>query len=150
MIQGVRTTIGLSEEVAVFLVPLAGSLFRVGSAIAQTVGVVFLASLYDVTISDARILTVLLTVVITTLSVPGVPGGSILAIGPVLLAAGVPLEGIGILLSVDVIPDLVRTTANVTGGVAAAAVIGRSSRTVLDWTALDDRPADRRGLSARS
>jgi Na+/H+-dicarboxylate symporter len=57
--------------------------------------------------------------------VPGVPGGSILAIGPVLVSAGVPLSGIGVLLAVDLVPDLFRTAANVTGGMAAAAVIGK-------------------------
>jgi proton glutamate symport protein len=142
MIEGVRTTLALSEEVTVFLVPLAGSLFRVGSAIAQMVGVLFLARLYGVTIADAQIVTiVVITVVITTLSVPGVPGGSILSIGPVLLAAGVPLEGMGILLAVDLIPDLFRTTANVTGGMAAAAVVGRRTPPVLAWTARDELSA---------
>jgi proton glutamate symport protein len=140
MIEGVRTTLGLGEEVTVFLVPLAGSLFRIGSAIAQMVGVLFLARLYGVEIADAQIVTVIATVVLTTLSVPGVPGGSILAIGPVLLAAGVPLSGIGVLLAVDLVPDLFRTTANVTGGMAAAAVIGKRIPTVLAWTAHEDTP----------
>lgn len=149
MIEGVRTTLGLGEEVTVFLVPLAGSLFRVGSAIAQTVGVLFLARLYDVRMDYAEIVTVLFTVVLTTLSVPGVPGGSILAIGPVLLAAGVPLGGIGILLSVDLIPDLFRTAANVTGAVAAAAIIGRRSPTVLARTARDEARAEVRRRSAK-
>jgi Na+/H+-dicarboxylate symporter len=140
MIEGVRTTLGLGEEVTVFLVPLAGSLFRVGSAIAQVVGVLFLARLYGVVVADVQIVTVLATVVLTTLSVPGVPGGSILAIGPVLLAAGVPLSGIGVLLAVDLVPDLFRTTANVTGGMAAAAVIGRRTPAVLAWTAREETP----------
>lgn len=140
MIEGVRTTLGLGEEVTVFLVPLAGSLFRVGSAIAQMVGVLFLARLYGVEIANAQVITVLATVVLTTLSVPGVPGGSILAIGPVLVAAGVPLSGIGVLLAVDLIPDLFRTTANVTGGMAAAAMVGRRTPTVLSWAPREESP----------
>jgi Na+/H+-dicarboxylate symporter len=140
MIEGVRTTLGLGEEVTVFLVPLAGALFRIGAAVAQVVGVLFLARLYNVPIADVQAVTVIATVVLTTLSVPGVPGGSILAIGPVLVAAGVPLSGIGVLLAVDLVPDLFRTTANVTGGMAAAAVIGRRIPTVLPWTARRDPP----------
>ncbi len=140
MVEGVRTTLGLGEEVTVFLVPLAGSLFRVGSAVAQVVGVLFLARLYDVVIADAQVITVIATVVLTTLTVPGVPGGSILAIGPVLVSAGVPLSGIGVLLAVDLVPDLFRTTANVTGGMAAAAVIGRRTPQVLAWTAPEETP----------
>jgi proton glutamate symport protein len=94
--------------------------------------------------------TVIVTVVITTLSVPGVPGGSILAIGPVLLVAGVPLEGMGLLLAIDVIPDLFRTTANVTGGMAAAAVVGRRTPPVLAWPVPEDISSPpRRTLSGK-
>jgi len=55
--------------------------------------------------------------------VPGVPGGSIIAMVPVLAAARVPVEGIGILLAVDTIPDMFRTTENVTGSLAIAAAL---------------------------
>ena len=56
---------------------------------------------------------------------PGIPGGSIIVMVPVLLAAGVPVEGMGILLGVDTIPDMFRTTANVTGDMVAATVLAR-------------------------
>jgi len=55
--------------------------------------------------------------------VPGVPGGSIIAMVPVLAVARVPIEGIGILLAVDTIPDMFRTTANLTGAMTLAAVL---------------------------
>lgn len=125
MVEGARTNLGLGEEITVFLVPLAGSIFRVGSAVAQTVGVLFLARLYEVPLGGAQFLTVILTVVLTTFSVPGIPGGSIIAIAPVLLASGLPLSGIALLLGIDAIPDMFRTTANVTGGMTAAVVLGR-------------------------
>ena len=125
MIEGARKVLGLGEEITVFLVPLAGSIFRVGSAVAQTVGVLFLARLYDVPLDGAQLVTVILTVILTTFSVPGIPGGSIIAVAPVLLACGLPLSGIGLLLGVDAIPDMFRTMANVTGGMTAAVVLGR-------------------------
>ena len=127
MIDAARNNLGLSEEVTVFLVPLAGSIFRVGSAVAQTIGVLFLARLYGVELDAGRFAIVIVTVVLTTFSVPGIPGGSIIALAPVLLAAGLPLSGIGLLLGVDVIPDMFRTVANVTGGMTAAVVLGRLS-----------------------
>jgi Na+/H+-dicarboxylate symporter len=127
MIDAARNNLGLSEEVTVFLVPLAGSIFRVGSAVAQTVGVLFLARLYGVPLDVARFAIIIVTVVLTTFSVPGIPGGSIIVLAPVLLAAGLPLSGIGLLLGVDVIPDMFRTVANVTGGMTAASVLGRRS-----------------------
>jgi len=67
---------------------------------------------------------------ILTFSIPGIPGGSILIMLPVLLAVGLPVEGIGILLGVDTVPDMFRTTANVTGDMTVASVIGRSSAPV--------------------
>jgi Na+/H+-dicarboxylate symporter len=70
-----------------------------------------------------------MTVIVTTFTVPGIPGGSIIAMVPVLRAVDLPVEGIGILLAVDAIPDMFRTTANVTGTMALAAVVRRSSLT---------------------
>ena len=109
--------------VAGFILPLAASVFRFGAAIAQPVGVLFLARLYGVVLTPAQLASIVVTIVFTTFAVPGIPGGSILAMVPVLRAAEIPIDGIGILLAVDTIPDMFRTTANVTGTMALAAVL---------------------------
>ena len=70
----------------------------------------------------------MLTVVATSFSVPGIPGGSIVIMAPVLMSAGLPVEGIGILLGADTIPDMFRTTANVTGHLAVATAVGTGKR----------------------
>jgi Na+/H+-dicarboxylate symporter len=113
----------LPPVVSGFVVPLGASLFRVGAAIAQTVGVLFLARLYAVPLTPAQLASIVFTVILTTFAVPGIPFGSIIAMVPVLATANVPVEGIGILLAVDTIPDMFRTTANVTGSMTLAAVI---------------------------
>jgi proton glutamate symport protein len=115
----------LPPIVARFILPLAASVFRVGAAVAIPVGVLFLARLYDVSLSPAQLASVVVTVILTTFAVPGVPGGSIIAMVPVLVAANLPVEGIGILLAVDTIPDMFRTTENVTGSMVMAAVLRR-------------------------
>ena len=119
---------GLPPVTSGFLLPLAASLFRVGAAVAQPVGVLFLARLYGIPLSAPQLASIVFTVVLTTFAVPGIPGGSIIAMVPVLAAVNVPIEGIGILLAVDTIPDLFRTTENVTGALTLAAVLGRPSR----------------------
>ncbi|AHG87929.1 sodium:dicarboxylate symporter [Gemmatirosa kalamazoonensis] len=124
MIETARTRLALPEAVTTFLLPLAAATFRVGGAVGQTIGALFLARLYGVTLDVEAMLAIVATVVVMTFSIPGVPAGSVIAIVPVLLAAGIPVEGLGILIGVDTIPDMFRTTTNVTGDLVAATIVG--------------------------
>ncbi len=128
MMEGATTTLALPREITHFFLPLAASVFRTGAGVALTIGVLFLARLYGIPLSGTQLASVVLTVVLTSFSVPGIPGGSIIAMAPVLLSAHVPLEGLGILLALDTIPDMFRTTVNVTGNLTAAAIIARPNR----------------------
>lgn len=128
MLESVRDTLKLPPTIASFFIPLAASMFRAGAGIGQTVGVLFIAKLYGVDLGTAQLLTIAVTSVITSFSVPGVPGGSILVMIPVLMSAGIPIEGIGILLGVDTIPDMFRTTTNVTGHMTAAVIVARGEQ----------------------
>lgn len=116
--------LGLSPRIAAFFMPFSTSLFRLGAGVALPVGVLFVARLYGVTLSPADLLTVAVTSVAVSFSAPSIPGGSILIMAPVLLSVGLPVEGLGILLGVDTIPDMFRTTANVTGTMATAVLVG--------------------------
>ena len=121
-------TLGVPGHVIAFVVPLAASMLRVGSAVGQTVAVLFAARLFNVEISPLHLAVIVVVTVLTTFTVPGIPGGSIVVMVPILLAANVPADAVGILLGADVIPDMFRTLANVTGGIAAAAIIGQSEK----------------------
>ncbi len=111
-----------SSSTAVIL-PLAAAAYHFGAAVAQTVGVVFLAHLYGVPLTPLQMASVVVAVVLATYAVPGIPGGSIIAMVPALAVANVPVEGMAILLAVDTIPDMFRTTANVTGTLTLTAVL---------------------------
>ena len=100
-----------------------------GAAVAQTVGVLFLARLFGVTLTVPQLATVIFAVVLVSFAVPGIPGGSIIAMVPVLAAANLPIDGIGILLAVDTIPDMFRTTANATGAMTLAAILPANDET---------------------
>ncbi|MGA0920328.1 MAG: dicarboxylate/amino acid:cation symporter [Gemmatimonadaceae bacterium] len=128
MLEAVRDRLQLPPTIGNFLIPLASTMFRAGAGIGQTVGVLFIARLYGVDLDLAQLLTIALTSVVTSFSVPGIPGGSILVMVPVLMAAGIPVEGIGILLGADTIPDMFRTTTNVTGHLTAAVILARTER----------------------
>jgi len=128
MIESARTRLGLPAEISGFFLPLAASTYRVAGAVAQPTAVLFIARLYGIEISATQMLSVVLTVVPTTFSVPGIPAGSIIVMVPILLGAGLPAEGIGVLLGIDAITDMFRTAANVTGDMTGAVVLGRRER----------------------
>jgi Na+/H+-dicarboxylate symporter len=125
MIEGARRWLALPAAVSSFFLPLAASVFRAGTGIGATIGVLFLARLYDVPLSAPQLATVVAVVVLISFSVPGIPGGTIIVMIPVLQAAGIPISGIGLLLGIDTIPDMVRTATNVTGHLAAATIVSR-------------------------
>jgi Na+/H+-dicarboxylate symporter len=122
LIEGAQRRLGMTAESSGFLLPLASALFRVGASMGLTVGAVFIAHLYGVGLTIGQVVTATATAVLTSFSIPGIPGGSIIAMVPVLASVGLPAEGIGVLLGVDTIPDAFRTTANVTGQMAAAVI----------------------------
>ncbi len=133
--EGARDGLGLPEEIVSFFLPLAASMFRVGGAIAQVVGVLFIARLYGVPLEPSALATIIVIIVLTTFSIPGIPAGAIIVMTPVLYAANVPVEGIGVLLGVDTIPDMFRTTANVTGWLGGGAILARWCRILQSRTA---------------
>jgi proton glutamate symport protein len=128
MIAASRDRLGLPEPVTSFVLPLAASTFRVAGALGQTIGVLFVARLYGVELDAARMVAVAATVIVTTFSIPGVPAGSVLASVPALIAGGVPVAGVGILIALDAIPDMFRTTANVTGDLVVATIVARAEQ----------------------
>lgn len=131
LIEGARKRLSMREEIAGFLLPLASATFRIGASLGLTIGALFIARLYGVTLAPSNIATVVLTSVITSFSIPGVPAGSIIGMVPVLQSVGLPLDGLGILLGVDTIPDSFRTAGNVTAQMAAVVVVARDRQAQL-------------------
>jgi Na+/H+-dicarboxylate symporter len=127
LIEASRDTLRLPDEISSFFIPLATVVFRAGAVLGLTIGTLFIARVYGSDISGAQLATIVVTAVVTSFSIPGIPGGSIVAMVPVLSAVGLPVDGVGILLGVDTIPDMFRTTANVTGQLAAATIVGRKA-----------------------
>lgn len=125
LLESVRDTLRLPPAIGSFLIPLAATMFRVGAGIGQTVGVLFIARLYGVDLDTVQLVTIAVISLVTSFSVPGVPGGSIIVMVPVLTSVGIPVEGVGILLGADTIPDMFRTTTNVTGHMTAAVILAR-------------------------
>jgi Na+/H+-dicarboxylate symporter len=125
LLQGAHDVLRLPLSIRSFVLPLAVAMFRPAGAIAIPMGVLFVARLYGIELTPPQLVAVALAAVLTTFSAPGIPGGSILVMVPVLLSAGLPAEAVGLLIGVDAIPDMVRTVTNVTGDMAVAAIVAR-------------------------
>ena len=127
MLQGAEV-LGVPLPVRSFFLPLAAAMLRTGSAIMIPVGVLFMARLYGVELGAGQLATIALMGIATTFSVPSIPGGTIIVMVPVLVAADLPVAAIGLLLGVDTIPDMFRTATHVTADMAAATILGRYER----------------------
>lgn len=119
--------LGISREVAGFVLPLGATLNMNGTALFEGATVLFLAQVFGVTLPlQAQILVVLLSVLMAV-GTAGVPSGSLPLLMMVLATVGVPPEGIAIVLGVDRLLDMCRTTLNVTGDLVTAAIVERFS-----------------------
>jgi Na+/H+-dicarboxylate symporter len=123
--EAIRTRLKLPDEIATVYLPLSAAVFRAGGTIAQVLGVLFVAKLYGIPLGAAQLGTIVVAAIATTFTIPGIPAGAIIVIAPVLASVGVPVEGIGLLIGVDTIPDMFRTSANVVGWLAGACILGR-------------------------
>jgi DAACS family dicarboxylate/amino acid:cation (Na+ or H+) symporter len=120
----------IPPKIAGFVLPLGATMNMNGTALYEGVTVLFLAQVFGVELSIGQQAIVVLLSVITAVGAAGVPGGSLPLIMVVLATVGVPPQAIAIILGVDRILDMCRTTLNVTGDLTAAAYV---ARTESDW-----------------
>jgi DAACS family dicarboxylate/amino acid:cation (Na+ or H+) symporter len=114
--------------IAGFVLPLGATMNMNGTALYEGVTVLFLAQVFGVDLSLGQQLVVVMLSVLTAIGAAGVPGGSLPLLMVVLGAVGVPPEGIAIILGVDRILDMCRTSLNVTGDLTAALFVARTER----------------------
>jgi dicarboxylate/amino acid:cation (Na+ or H+) symporter, DAACS family len=118
--------LGVPQRIAGFVLPLGATMCMNGTAIFEGITVIFLAQIFNVNLSLAQMVIVIVMSVITAIGAAGVPGGSIPLLVGVLTMFGVPGEGIAIVLGVDRLLDMSRTTVNVCGDLGATCWIAKS------------------------
>jgi len=113
------------REIAGFVIPLGATVNMNGTALFEGVTVLFIAQVFGQDLSLAQQIIVVLMSVVTAIGTAGVPGGSIPLLMMVLQMVNVPVEGIAIIIGVDRILDMCRTTVNVMGDMVTATVVDR-------------------------
>jgi Na+/H+-dicarboxylate symporter len=115
--------LGVSEEVSSFVLPLGATINMDGTALYQAVAAVFIAQTLGMDLTLGAQLTIILTAVLASIGTAAVPGAGIIMLVIILEAIGVPSGGIALILGVDRILDMLRTTTNVTGDASVAVAI---------------------------
>ncbi len=121
-----ESRLGVRREIGGFVLTVGSTANQNGTALYEGVTVLFLAQVFGVDLTLTQQITVALLAVLAGIGTAGVPGGSLPLVVMVLQTVGVPAEGIGIILGVDRLLDMCRTTLNVTGDIAVAVCVDRS------------------------
>ena len=130
MLEEAERTLELPDQVSGLVLPAAVSVFKYASPMTRIAGTYFIASLFGVELGALEWGALAGFLGVLSFYSPGIPSGGLFVMAPIYQAFGLPIEGIGILIALDLIPDMYLTVANVTGDMAVAAIIG--GRAVLE------------------
>lgn len=120
-----REELGVSDEVSGFVLPLGMTVNMDGTSLYQAVSALFIAQLYSIDLTMTDQIAILLTALISSIGAPGIPGGSLVMMLVVLSSAGIPFEGMAIVLGIDRLLDMCRTVVNVTGDAAVSMIVDK-------------------------
>ena len=125
-LRAVINKLGVNNSVASFTVPFGATINMDGTAIMQGVATVFIANAYGVDLGITGYLTVILMSVLASVGTAGVPGVGLIMLSMVFAQVGLPVEGIGLILGVDRLLDMIRTAVNVTGDAAVSVIVAKN------------------------
>lgn len=117
--------IGVDEEITGFVLPLGATINMDGTSCYQAVATVFIAQVFNMDLTFIEQLTIVLTALLASVGSAGVPGAGVVMLVIVLNSVNVPVEGIALILGVDRIIDMIRTSVNVTGDAVVCCAVAR-------------------------
>ena len=115
--------LGIERKVSGFVLPLGATINMDGTALYQGVAAVFIAQAYGIDLTIIDQLTIIIMAVLASIGTPGIPAAGIITLTMILQSVNVPIEGIAIILGVDRILDMIRTSINVTGDLLCSCFI---------------------------
>ena len=120
--------LGLSREITSFVLPLGATINMDGTAIYMGICSLFIANVFGINLTSSDMLMIIFTGTLASIGTAGVPGAGLIMLAMVLQAVQLPLEGLALVAGIDRVLDMFRTTVNITGDVAVAAVVDKSER----------------------
>jgi DAACS family dicarboxylate/amino acid:cation (Na+ or H+) symporter len=136
-LETVEHKLGVRNSIASFTIPLGATINMDGTAIMQGVATVFIANAYGIDLSIADFMTVILTATLPSIGTAAVPSAGLVMLAIVLQQVGLPVEGIGIILGIDRLLDMLRTAVNITGDATVTCVVARTEQ-ALHQATFDD------------
>ncbi len=121
----VEKNAGVSNRTSSFVLPLGATVNMDGTALYECVAAMFIAQAYGIELGFATQFTIVMVALLTSIGVAGIPAASLVAISIILATIGLPAEGIGLILAVDRILDMMRTSTNVFSDSCGAVIIGK-------------------------
>jgi len=119
----VEDNLGVRKETAEFVLPLGATINMDGTALYESVAAIFIAQAYQIDLSIGQQVIIFMTASLAAVGAAAIPGAGLVTMSIVLTAVGLPLEGIGLILAVDRILDMFRTTVNVFGDSVGTIVV---------------------------
>jgi len=117
--------LGISKDIAAFTIPLGATVNMDGTAIMQGIAAFFVAQVYGIPMTLSMMVTIILTATLASIGTAGVPGAGAIMLSLVLQSVGLPLEGIGLIMGIDRLVDMGRTSINVTGDAVCTTIIAK-------------------------
>ncbi len=122
----VQENLGVSKNIARFILPLGSTVNMNGTAIFQGVAALFIAQAYDIELGLTNIIMIVVTATLSAIGTAGIPGAGFILLSIVLNSVGLPLEGIAILFGIDRIRDMVGTVVNIAGDAVVAVYVAKT------------------------
>ena len=123
LLEQAERTLGLPKHVTGLVLPAAVSVFKYASPMTRIAGTYLIATLYGIELGMVEWVSLAAFLAVLSFYSPGIPSGGLFVMAPIYQAFGLPLEGIGVLIALDLIPDMFLTAANVTGNMAVAVLV---------------------------
>lgn len=117
--------LGVASKISDFVIPVGATINMDGTALFQCVTTLFMAQAYGIELSLINLVLITATVVAASIGTPAIPGGGVIILASVLQSAGIPIDGLIIIIGIDRILGMFRTAVNVTGDLTATVIFNK-------------------------